>query len=90
MLVVDVFPTPALALKSVMFAQLDRPMVQIVNIVKTFWLRQCAIYIRPLDLVCFVHFSYPEELNALRRAHSFVSFNKGPYYNNGTNQSELA
>ena len=33
MLVVDVFPTPALALKSLMFAQLDRAMVQTVGIV---------------------------------------------------------
>ena len=47
MLVADVFPTPALALKTVMFAQLDRAMVQTVGIVffevKTFWFRQCAI-----------------------------------------------
>ena len=33
MLVVDVFPTPALALKSVVFARFDRAMVQTVDIV---------------------------------------------------------
>ena len=60
MLVVDVFPTPVLALKSVVFGRLDRAMVQTVGIVffqvKPFWFRQCAIDIRPLDLVCFAHF----------------------------------
>ena len=29
-------------------------------------------------------------MNAFKRARSFVSFHKGPYYNNGTNQSEPA
>ena len=61
MLVVDVFPTPALALKTVMFAELDPALVQTVGIVffdlKTFWFRQCAIDIRQLDLVCFAYFS---------------------------------
>ena len=33
MLVFNVFPTPTLALNSVMFAQLDRAMVQTVGIV---------------------------------------------------------
>ena len=60
MLVVDVFSAPSLALKSFMFAQLYRAMVQTVGIVfflgKTFWFRQCAIDITPLNLVSFTHF----------------------------------